>query len=199
MKDLNNSFFRFNNMFGFDEFNQDEKQKNKHEEEKTDSENEMTEISDINSPAPKIDLTKERRVLTNWLDAEYNSAFQYKKSISVPITKECKIRNENPIDIEDPIIIYDYLKKYTNFLYDYNCPKEIERFITNNLTEELKKYYKQHSVRGLDEYLNAQFIKLKNKYLLTMPDKAVTTEIPKCKVKYDTEELINKLESSDEV
>ena len=197
MKDLtDNSFFRFNNMFAFDEFNQNENQNENNDEKNSENKEEKQEISDINAPSPEIKISKERKVLTNWLDAEYNSSFQYKKVNTVPITdtyKQNKFYKE--LDIDDPVIIYDYLKKYTNFLYDYDCPKDIENIIVRALENELKEYYKLHSTEGLDKHLNNQFIKLKNKYLLTINKTTTLPNIPKSKITYSTEELINKLES----
>ena len=171
MKDLNNSFFRFNNMFGFDEFNQNEKQNEKDSNDESEQEEEKQESSkNLYAPEPQIDFTKQRKIMTDWLDAEYNSSFHFKKvNVTAPNNayhnqKSENIKNEF-IDIEDPIVIYDYIKKYTNFLYDYNCPKDIEKIIVNKLVTELKSYYKLHSTEGLDAHLNRQFIKLKNTYL----------------------------------
>lgn len=194
MKDLNNSFFRFNNMFGFDEFNQDEKQKENNDEDKSETEEEQKEAKDLNSPAPDISI-KQRKIMTDWLDAEYNSAFQYKKVNVKPCPSNIYNNVSNPntnndIDIEDPVVIYDFLKKYTNFLYDYNCPKELEKLIIDTLVSELKSYFKLHSTDGLDNHLNTQFIKLKNKYLSSIKNEN-TTNIPTDKISFNYNNFID--------
>jgi len=194
MNDLTNSFFKFNNSFKFDEFNQDEKQNDKNENSESDSEEEK-KASDINEPAPKIDLTKGRKMLSDWLDAEYNSTFQYKK-VTVPIKNVYNSNKKSTeLDINDPITIYDSIKKYANFLYDCDCPKETEKFIIECLEREFKEYYeKKHSTEGLDKHLNTIFIKLKNKYLLNA-NNITPPIIPQNKITYETTELINKLEN----
>ena len=194
MNDLTNSFFKFNNSFKFDEFNQDEKQNDKNENSESDSEEEK-KASDINEPAPKIDLTKGHKMLSDWLDAEYNSNFHYRK-VTVPIKKayNTNIISEE-LDINDPITIYDSIKKYANFLYDCNCPKETEKIIIECLEREFKEYYnKKHSTEGLDKHLNTIFIKLKNKYLLNA-NNITSPIVPQNKITYETTELINKLEN----
>lgn len=195
MNDLTNSFFKFNNSFKFDEFNQDEKQNDKNESNESDGKEEEKKASDINEPAPKIDLTKGRKMLSDWLDAEYNSTFQYKK-VTIPIKKIYNTSKQSKeLDINDPIIIYDSIKKYANFLYDCDCPKETEKIIVDCLEKEFKEFYsKNHSTDGLDKHLNTIFIKLKNKYLLKA-EKITQPIIPQNKVTYETTELINKLEN----
>ena len=194
MKDLNNSFFRFNNMFGFDEFNQDEKQKENNEENKSETKEESSEVKDLNSPAPEISI-KQRKIMTDWLDAEYNSAFQYKKVNTVPIKNVYNTNEKSKeLDINDPVVIYDFIKKYANFLYDCDCPKEIEKIIIDSLEKEFKEYYKLQSAEELDRHLNTQFIKLKNKYLLKPDNLTTTPNVPVNKITYKTTELIDKLE-----
>ena len=179
MNDLTNSF-KFNNNHAFDGFNKKENQKEDSENDSASDEQNTEETSD-NSPAPQILDTKKRKVLTDWLDAEYNSAFQYKK-INMYCTSEisvCSNNKEKGIDIEDPIVVYEYLKKYTNILYDYNCDKETEKFITNTLEKELKEYFYKNSTEGLEKYLDERFKQLKETFLVIKKEEIPVEKINK--------------------
>ena len=177
MNDLGNSF-KFDNNHAFDGFNKKENKKDDSEHEAELIEPENDQVAD--EPAPLELNNKERKVLTNWLDAEYSSAFLYKKVklnyshyVSSPINKN------KDIDINDPIVVYEFLKKYTNILYDYDCDSETEKTVVNALEAELKEYYLKHSTDGLEEFLDKKFRELKEKYLVIKPDEIPAEKISK--------------------
>ena len=173
MNDLSNSF-KFNNNHSFDGFNKQEQKKEEEHEE--DSQQDESNNNTAENPI-KLDgiNPRERKVLTNWLDAEYTSAFQYKK-INLNYSPYATSSIKKEVDINDPIVIYEYLKKYMNVLYDYDCDKDTEKVITDTLEKELKDYYLKNYDNGLEKHLDEIFKGLKEKYLLQIQKEQIPAE-----------------------